>query len=131
MVGARSRPGLWAGRGMATRSSPPRLRGTIAVVLFLGLVQAAAASSSWPLNAASAALGADTLRLQDARAALGAALEAHRAGTGPAAAAVAAAEAASAAWLEDKVWHGTTTCAFVFDHGILVAVDSRASMGEW
>jgi hypothetical protein len=32
--------------------------------------------------------------------------------------------------LQDLVWHGTTTCAFVFDHGILVAVDSRASMGK-
>lgn len=32
--------------------------------------------------------------------------------------------------LEDHVFHGTTTCAFVFDQGILVAVDSRASMGK-
>lgn len=28
------------------------------------------------------------------------------------------------------MYHGTTTCSFVFDGGILVAVDSRASMGE-
>lgn len=33
--------------------------------------------------------------------------------------------------LEDHVFHGTTTCAFVFDEGILVAVDSRASMGKF
>lgn len=33
--------------------------------------------------------------------------------------------------LDDHVFHGTTTCAFVFDHGILVAVDSRASMGSY
>jgi hypothetical protein len=32
--------------------------------------------------------------------------------------------------LDDHVFHGTTTCAFVFDQGILVAVDSRASMGK-
>jgi len=32
--------------------------------------------------------------------------------------------------LEDSIFHGTTTCAFVFDNGILVAVDSRASMGK-
>ncbi len=36
---------------------------------------------------------------------------------------------AKAKLLQDLVWHGTTTCAFVFQHGILVAVDSRASMG--
>lgn len=30
-----------------------------------------------------------------------------------------------------KYYHGTTTLAFVFDHGILMAVDSRASMGSY
>lgn len=28
-----------------------------------------------------------------------------------------------------EMYHGTTTCSFVFKEGILVAVDSRASMG--
>ena len=32
--------------------------------------------------------------------------------------------------LENAMYHGTTTCAFIFDQGILVAVDSRASMGK-
>merc|ERR1719181_2563422 len=27
--------------------------------------------------------------------------------------------------------HGTTTLGFVFDHGVLLAVDSRASMGSY
>ncbi len=27
--------------------------------------------------------------------------------------------------------HGTTTLAFIFQHGVLVAVDSRASMGSY
>jgi len=30
-----------------------------------------------------------------------------------------------------KMAHGTTTLAFVFEHGVLVAVDSRASMGSY
>ena len=30
-----------------------------------------------------------------------------------------------------KFWHGTTTLAFVFRSGILVSVDSRASMGKY
>jgi len=30
-----------------------------------------------------------------------------------------------------KMSHGTTTLAFIFDHGVLVAVDSRASMGSY
>lgn len=30
-----------------------------------------------------------------------------------------------------KINHGTTTLAFKFDHGIIVAVDSRASAGSW
>jgi len=32
---------------------------------------------------------------------------------------------------ELKHAHGTTTMAFVYDHGVLVAVDSRASMGSY
>jgi len=32
---------------------------------------------------------------------------------------------------EIKFNHGTTTLAFCFDHGVLVAVDSRASMGSY
>lgn len=27
--------------------------------------------------------------------------------------------------------HGTTTLAFKFDHGVIVAVDSRATAGSW
>ena len=27
--------------------------------------------------------------------------------------------------------HGTTTCAFKFAHGVLVAVDSRSTMGSY
>ena len=30
-----------------------------------------------------------------------------------------------------KFAHGTTTLAFVFDHGVIVAVDSRSSMGPY
>jgi len=30
-----------------------------------------------------------------------------------------------------QFYHGTTTLSFVFDHGVLVAVDSRASMGSY
>lgn len=30
-----------------------------------------------------------------------------------------------------KMAHGTTTLGFVFDHGVLIAVDSRASMGSY
>lgn len=33
--------------------------------------------------------------------------------------------------LRDAVEKGTTTLAFVFDQGIIVAVDSRASMGSY
>lgn len=28
-------------------------------------------------------------------------------------------------------WHGTTTLAFKFKHGVIVAVDSRASAGSY
>ncbi len=27
--------------------------------------------------------------------------------------------------------HGTTTLGFIFEHGVIVAVDSRASMGSY
>ncbi len=27
--------------------------------------------------------------------------------------------------------HGTTTLAFKFQHGVIVAVDSRATAGQW
>ena len=27
--------------------------------------------------------------------------------------------------------HGTTTLAFMFKHGVIVAVDSRATAGDW
>ena len=30
-----------------------------------------------------------------------------------------------------KFAHGTTTCAFKFDGGVIVAVDSRATAGSW
>ena len=30
-----------------------------------------------------------------------------------------------------KPCHGTTTLAFLFEHGVIVAVDSRASMGPY
>jgi 20S proteasome subunit beta 5 len=30
-----------------------------------------------------------------------------------------------------KYYHGTTTLGFIFDHGIIMAVDSRASMGSY
>jgi 20S proteasome subunit beta 5 len=30
-----------------------------------------------------------------------------------------------------KPLHGTTTLAFVFEHGVIVAADSRASMGNY
>jgi 20S proteasome alpha/beta subunit len=32
---------------------------------------------------------------------------------------------------EIKFNHGTTTLGFVFKHGVLMAVDSRASMGSY
>jgi len=33
--------------------------------------------------------------------------------------------------LNDLQYHGTTTLSFIFQHGIIVAVDSRASMGKY
>lgn len=30
-----------------------------------------------------------------------------------------------------KFAHGTTTLAFKFEHGVIVAVDSRATAGSW
>ncbi len=70
------------------------------------------------------------LRLEGARASLGSALDAYTTGTRSShGSAAASGSALDRAPFADKVWHGTTTCAFVFDHGVLVAVDSRASMG--
>ena len=33
--------------------------------------------------------------------------------------------------LNDLQYHGTTTLAFIFQHGVIIAVDSRASMGSY
>ena len=33
--------------------------------------------------------------------------------------------------LEDQINHGTTTLAFKFKHGVIIAVDSRASAGSY
>lgn len=110
MPGAQLRP--------ATRLC--RLAATI-----LAAAAAATAASAGPL------LGPG-LRLEEARGALGTALAAYaKTGAAGAAASSSPSSALAGAPFADKVFHGTTTCAFVFDHGILVAVDSRASMGTY
>jgi hypothetical protein len=103
--------------------SPPLRKLLLLVVV--AIASGAAAGGSLLLG--------EGLRLEGARAALGSALDAYStaATAGGAGASSFSSSALDRAPFADKMWHGTTTCAFVFDHGILVAVDSRASMGEW
>ena len=101
----------------------PLVPTTILCRIVAAIIVAAATAATAATAAASGGILGGGLRLEEARAALGSALAATSSPSPSSSSALAGAPFA------DKVFHGTTTCAFVFDNGILVAVDSRASMG--